>query len=160
MAGDTFVEIKEIPGDCEVEGYKGQHDAEGFSWSISQAANMHTATGGAASSSMVGDFSCSVPCGKGDPNFAQYCALGKHIPTVKVHLCKSSGDTLVEWYTYTFNTVIISSYSVSGGGGAPGYANISFNFADFQLQQFDQDDKGSVKAGPDVKYSARLKKPL
>ena len=158
-ATDFFLKIDGIPGESEDKSHAGEIDVLSFSWGASNTGT--SAYGGGAGSGKVNiqDFHFTMKYNKASSLVFLHCANGKHIPTAKLSLRKSTGDGgQKEYMVYTFTDLVITSYQTgaSGGGDPIATESISFNFAKVEMGYKPQDKGGAL--GAEIKHGWDVKK--
>jgi len=151
MASNCFLKIDGIDGDSRDEKHKGWVEVDGFSNSVSNMSQMGSGKGG--SGAIRPDFQDSTftkTCDKSSPNFAAFCAGGKHIPEIKVEFCATYNDEQKVYLAYKFNDCLISSASMSGMQDQQPVESVSFNYAKIEWKYTSFDDKGG-SAGDTIK---------
>lgn len=92
----------------------------------------------------VHDFSFSKLMDKASPKLFEYCATGKHIPSI-ILTCRKAGGEQQEYLKVTMKEVIISSFTNSGSGGANlPVESVTLNFGTIELEYKPQDEKGNL----------------
>ena len=107
-----------------IEGIKGQSTDETHEgWIILQSISspiIRTIKEGAVDvertqgSTTLGNLHTSRIVDVSTVKLAEYCANGKFIPKVEIHLCNTVNNKNVTFMSYTLENVIITSHSVNG----------------------------------------------
>jgi len=159
MAFDAFLKIDGIPGESTDDKHKDWIEVLSYSHGLSQPAAGARSTGGAASAERCNhqDFSIVKVLDKASPKLALYCCNGTHIKSVKLELCRATGDKQ-KYMEYLLSDVIVSG--VRPGGSAQGGENlpleeVSFNYGKIEWTYTETDHKtgkpkGDVKANWDL----------
>jgi len=159
MAFDAFLKIDGIPGESTDDKHKDWIEILSYSHGLSQPAAGARSTGGAASGERCNhqDFSIVKVLDKASPKLALYCCNGTHIKSVKLELCRATGDKQ-KYMEYLLSDVIVSG--VRPGGSAQGGENlpleeVSFNYGKIEWTYTETDHKtgkpkGDVKANWDL----------
>ena len=159
MAFDAFLKIDGIPGESTDDKHKDWIEILSYSHGLSQPAAGARSTGGAASAERCNhqDFSIVKVLDKASPKLALYCCNGTHIKSVKLELCRATGDKQ-KYMEYLMSDVIVSS--VRPGGSAQGgetlpLEEVSFNYGKIEWSYTETDHqtgkpKGDVKAHWDL----------
>lgn len=144
-----YVKIEGIEGESKDSKHKGWIDATSCSYNISQSASMHTG-GGCVGKASFGAVSFSHRFDKSSPNLLQYCAAGKHIPKVRVSVCKSGGGQ--QEYD-----VLIAGVIPSGSEGSEWTESVSMAYSKITVETKEQCKDGAmlatVTAGWDIKQN-------
>ena len=162
MAFDAFLKIDGIPGESTDDKHKDWIEILSYSHGLSQPAAGARSTGGAASAERCNhqDFSIVKVLDKASPKLALYCCNGTHIKSVKLELCRATGDKQ-KYMEYLMSDVIVSS--VRPGGSAQGgetlpLEEVSFNYGKIEWSYTETDHqtgkpKGDVKAHWDLVHN-------
>ncbi len=155
MAFDAFLKIATVPGESTDDKHKDWIEVLSYSWGLSQPHAGSRSSGGAAAAERVNlqDLSIVKTLDKASPKLFLSCCKGEHIPSVKLELCRATGDKQ-KYQEYKLSDVIVSS--VRPGGSAHGgeqlpLEEVSFNFGKIELTYTETDHKtgkpkGDVKA--------------
>ena len=155
MAADYFLLISGIEGESTDAKFKGALSVLAFSWGETQTGT--ASVGGAAGAGRVQmqDFQFTAQVSKASPKLLLTCATGQILKEVKL-VGRRAGGQQLEFMSYTFNDVLISSYQVSGSGGDDGPMDqVSISFGRLKAEYRAQKPDGSldvpVTAGWDLK---------
>jgi len=154
MATDFFLKLDGIKGESKVDGHKDEIQIESFSWGASQS---HSVGGGgmSAGKATFQDFHFVMKLNKASPLLLQNCATGKPIANAFVY-ARKAGDKPMEYLKIKFEEVLVSSYQTGGaGGGDIPFDQVSFVFGKFNLDYFEQDEKGASKASTAASYNLK-----
>lgn len=160
IVSTIHLEIPEIPGESEVEGYKDlpQIDCKSWSWGATSTTNMQVSTGGTSTGANIQDIRVTKSMDAASANLVWFCSKGTQMPEIILHCCKGGGadGKQWDWYTVTMSNCIIGSVSCGGSGDDPGQETVTINFSKYNVKYFKQaDDDGVQKAGSDNTYDIR-----
>ena len=144
MAFDAFLKIDGVKGESVDKTHKDEIVIESFSWGVANSGAGYAGSAGRATGkSSPSDFSIVKKIDKASPDLFAACASGKHTKEMLVTLRKAGGTPL-EYLTYKFSDVMVSSYQAGGssGGDLP-VESISFNYAKVEIKYTPQDSKGA-----------------
>jgi len=156
MAVDMFLQVDGVKGESADANHSGFIDIQSLSWGASQAASI---SGGGAGSGKVSftDLTIAATMDSATPTILKHCASGKHLPKIKVSMCKAGGEQT------EFSTIVLSDVLVTGtqfvgtGGGETTTINYSFQAAKVEHHYWVQGKDGSKGAetqmGWDVKQN-------
>lgn len=154
MAFDGFLKIDGIDGESTDDKHKGWIEVLSFSFGASQPTSGGRSQGGAASAERVNmqDFSIVKVLDKSSAKLFLHTCNGKHIPKVKLELCRATEDKQ-KYMEYAMEDVIISS--IRPGGSSQGGENlpleeVAFNFGKIEWIYTATDHKTGKPSG-DVK---------
>jgi type VI secretion system secreted protein Hcp len=157
MAFDTFIKIKDIPGESTDDKHKDWIELTSFSHGMSQPASAVVSSSGGGGAERVNhqDFSISKLVDKASPKLYEACCKGTHISEVVIEMCRAGGDKL-KYMEIKMQHVIVSSINYSGSAGSDfpsesvtfNYAKINWNYT--QQKRTDGSGGGNVPAGWDL----------
>ena len=132
MAFDCFLKLEGIDGECTDDKHKKWIEVLSYSHGVSQPASGSTSSGGARTAERCDhqDFSVVKTLDKASPKLNLFCCNGKHIPTVKVELCRAT-ETKEKYMEYIMSGVIVTSVRPGGsaqGGDALPLEEVSFSY--------------------------------
>lgn len=155
MAFDCFLKVDGVPGESTDSKHKDWIELLSFHWGASQASSGQRSTGGAASAERVNlqDFSIVKILDKASPKLFLDCCNGRHIKSVKVELCRATGDKQ-KYMEYLMSDVMVSGVRPGGaaqGGESLPLEEVSFNYGKMELTYTETDHmtgkpKGDIKA--------------
>jgi len=147
MAIDSFLKLGTLKGESVVKGFEDQIQLLSWSWGMTQTGTTHTASGGGAGKVDVSDLQISKHVDAASPMLALACCKGTHYDTATLTMRKAGG-TALEYVTITLTDLIVTSYSVSEGGGGDLLTDtFTLNFSKFKYSFQPQDNKGAKKGG-------------
>jgi type VI secretion system secreted protein Hcp len=125
MAVDAFMKFEGIKGESTDPQHPSEIEVLSWSWGAGVPP-----TEPAGSAIDVHDFSFVHRVDLASPRLMTRCANGEHIPSglMSVRRENAKGQPL-DYIKVTFTDVLVSSFQVSGGGGAQPVEEVSFNFA-------------------------------
>jgi len=159
MAFDAFLYIKGIEGESTDGAHTGWIEVLSYSHGLSQPATARSAAGSAAGERCNHqDFSIVKVLDKTSPKLALWCCNGKHIPEVKLELCRATGAKQ-KYMEYRMEDVIVSGVRPGGsahGGETLPLEEVSFNYGKITWAYTETDhetgaSKGDVRANWDLK---------
>jgi type VI secretion system secreted protein Hcp len=154
MAFDAFLKIDDIKGESTDDKHKDWIEVLSYSHGLSQPTTASASSGGARTAERCNhsDFSIVKTLDAASPKLALFCCNGKHIPKVKIELCRASEDK-TKYMEYLMTDVIISSVRPGGsahGGETLPLEEVSFNYGKIEWTYTATDHKTGKPAG-DVK---------
>lgn len=154
MAFDAFLKIDGIPGESTDDKHKDWIEVLSYSHGLAQPGAGARSSGGAASAERCNhqDFSVVKVLDKASAKLALHCCNGKHIGSVKLELCRATGDKQ-KYMEYVLTDVIVSSVRPGGsshGGEQLPLEEASFNYGKIEWIYTATDHKTGKPAG-DVK---------
>lgn len=157
MAADYLLEIDGIKGESVDAKHPGTLEIETFSWGETNAGSFSTGTGGGSGKVSLQDFHFTTALSKASPTLMSRCTTGEHIKKATLYVRKQGGEQL-EYYIWKFTDLLITSFQTGGSSGSPlPTEQISFNFAQIEINYSEQDDKGKLGSPTIFKYDQRRK---
>jgi len=158
MASDYLLEIDGVKGESIDSKHPGTLEIESFSWGETNTGSFSQGTGGGAGKASLQDFHFTTNLSAASPLLMQKCTTGEHIKKATLYVRKQGGEQL-EYYTWKFEDLLITSFQTGGSGGSPlPLEQISFNFAKIEITYKPQDDQGKEQSPTIFKYDQRTKK--
>ncbi|MEP6946611.1 MAG: type VI secretion system tube protein Hcp [Acidobacteriota bacterium] len=156
MAVDFYLKIDGIKGESKDSTHSDEMQIQSWSWGESNSGSGTLGGGHGSGKVSMQDFHFVIDYGVHSPLLFKACAVGTHIPNA-VLTCRKAGGDQVEYLTWKFTEVLISSYQT--GGSAHGAElptdQCSFNFTKIEMiykeQKSDGSLGGNVNAGFDIK---------
>lgn len=156
MAIDMFQQVDGASGESADANHSGFSDIVSLSWGASQAASISGGGGGSGKVSFS-DLTVTATMDKATSSILKHCASGKHIPNVKISICKAGG-TQIEYSTIVLKDVLVTGVQFAGtSGGESMQVNYSYQAAKVEQHYWVQGKDGSKGAesqmGWDVKQN-------
>jgi type VI secretion system secreted protein Hcp len=156
MAIDMYQLVDGVSGESADANHSGYSDVVSLSWGATQHASMAGGGGGAGKVSFS-DLTVTAEMDKGTPGLLKLCASGKHIPNVKISICKAGG-TQIEYSTVVLKDVLVTGVQFTGASsGETVHVNYSYQAAIVEHHYWVQGKDGSKGAesqmGWDVKQN-------
>jgi len=154
MAFDTYLELKDIPGEATATGMEGKIEIFSFSWGASNPTTISAGKAGlAGGKASISSFNIMKKTEKSSCTLFANCCAGQHITTATVYMRKATGTSGKQgiFLQYDFTDVMVESiqWSGSSGGDDTPTESVSFAFAKVAITYSTQDTaKGTMsKAG-------------
>jgi type VI secretion system secreted protein Hcp len=143
---DFFIKIEGINGESQDSKHKNWIDVLNFGYSVSQSSSMFTGGGGGVGKASFDALSFTHYVDRATPNLLQYCAAGKHVPTVEVSACKA-GDGSKEYMHITLTDCIITSAGPTGStDDARVWETVGISYSKIKIEVKEQNADGSMGA--------------
>ncbi|HTU65317.1 MAG TPA: type VI secretion system tube protein Hcp [Steroidobacteraceae bacterium] len=138
-----FLELDGIKGESIDKVHKEKIDLLAWSWGLSNTGTFHGGEGGGAGKANFQDISFTKYVDKGSADLMYAIASGKHIAKGKL-IVRKAGENPLEYLTYNFEKILVSSMSTGGSGGEERLTeNVTINFATVKMEYWTQGEKGA-----------------
>lgn len=148
MAFDTFLDIKDVPGESTAKGQEGKIEIYSFSWGASNPTTIGSAAAGISAGKVsVSSFNVMKKTDKASAKLFAACCTGDHFDTMKVIMRKATGAGGQDAFlTYSFTTVFVESIQWSGstGGDDTPTESVSFAFGKVEIEYKKQGKDGKL----------------
>jgi type VI secretion system secreted protein Hcp len=152
MAYDTFLDIKEVPGESTAKGMEKKIEIYSFGFGASNPVTIGSgATGMGGGKATLSTFNVMKKTESSSPLLFSACAKGDHFPKAVVTLRKAGGAAgQIEFLKYEFEKVYVQdiNWSGSSGGDDAPSESVSFAFGKVTITYTPQDAAG--KAGSPI----------
>ena len=148
-----YVKNDIIQGDSVATGYEDQIDCESWALGAFQSTSMHQSTGGAAGGSVIEDLQVSKSMDKASSLIYASCAEGTHLGEVTLSCTRSYEGSDILWLEIILTDAIISNVSSSATPMDLGTETVSFNFAEYMMKFYPQEDGGAEGSSVDHGYN-------
>ncbi|MEQ9400073.1 MAG: type VI secretion system tube protein Hcp [Longimicrobiales bacterium] len=155
----VLMKVTDVKGQTQLDGYADHMELFSYNHGIAQhvtanVSNTDRTTGRPQHS----DFSVSKDVDKASPSLLQGCNEAKVYSEVLITVGRNDGGAIVKLFTYKLEDVVISSISVSGGGGGKPVENISLNYARIEWTYYAQKEEGGAGGNAVAKWDVSLNK--
>lgn len=159
MAVDYLLKITgpEVKGESKEKGFEDQIQVLSWSWGATNSGSAALGGGEGTGKVRVQDFNFTMNMSTASGPILSSITLGTHHEKAILTCRKTTGAGTPEKYLeITFTEVVISGYQTGGHGdeGLP-LEQISFNFAQAEVEYFEQDAKGVLKSTGKVGYNIK-----
>ncbi len=150
------LKIPNINGECKLDGYKDQITCLSYSHGVSMPISFDVSNAGRSRGRAEHQaFSVTKYMDKASPTLNFKCNVGANLGTVEFRVLRTDGAKgQAEMMVYKFEDTVLSSVSVSGGGGDTPVENLSFNYSkiswDYKVQGEDVKSPGNAAAEWDL----------
>jgi type VI secretion system secreted protein Hcp len=152
MAFDTFLDIKDAPGESTAKGFEKKIEIYSFSWGASNPSTIGSGAGGSGGGKVsISSFNVMKKTESSSPILFQACCRGDHFDKAIVTMRKAGGAAgQVPFLLYTFTEVYVDSIQWSGstGGDDTPTESASFSFGKVEVEYKPQGVKGGAEPKP------------
>lgn len=156
MAGNLFLQIDGVTGECVESAHKGWIDVESYSEGLQSSGSSSYGGGAGVGSVSYNDMTITCQMEKAIPNLMAGCADHKHYGTAKLHATKMGGSG-ASW-TYleiTLTDVVVSGVHFSGSANQIPHVQVSLNFAKVKTEYWEQTAQGSKGASTNATWNQK-----
>jgi len=143
MAGNLFLQIEGVSGECAEQQHEGWIDVLSYSEGMSSTSSVGYGGGAGLGTVSYNDMSIMCHLEKAIPNLMAGCADSKHYSTAKLHATKMGGDG--KSWTYleiTLSDVMVSSVQFSGSQNDIPTVAVSLAFSKIKTEYWAQTTSG------------------
>ncbi len=143
---DFFIKLDGIPGESKDSKHSGQVDVLSWGYAVSQSSSSHIGGGGGVGKANFSELVFTHYVDKSTPNLMQYCASGKHVPSVELSCCKVGGGQQ-EYMKVTLTDVLITHVRPMGATNSPRVIEeVGLSYAKIKAEVKEQNADGSMGA--------------
>jgi type VI secretion system secreted protein Hcp len=148
------LKIEGVESESTDDKYKGWIELESFSWGETNAGTAGHGAGQGAGKVQPQDFHFVKKVDKATPLLFIGCATGQHFKKAEM-VGRKAGGKQVEYFKFTMEEVLISSYQLggSGAGDVVPTEQVSLNFAALEMIYKEQKPDGTMGGDVKQKYS-------
>ncbi len=161
MAGNLFLQIDGVTGECVESAHAGWIDVESYSEGLQNQSTAGYGGGAGLGTVQYHDINITCQLEKAIPNLMVGCADGKHYPSAKLHATKMGGDG--KSWTYLeviMNDVVVTAVNFSGSQNQIPMVQVSLAFTKIKTEYWQQTNTGgkgaSTNAGWDQKENKKF----
>jgi type VI secretion system secreted protein Hcp len=156
MAIDMFMQVDGVKGESADANHAGFSDVQSITWGASQVASI-SGGGGGTGKVRFDDLFVTGSMDSATPAILKFCSSGKHIPKIKISICKAGGSQ-IEYSTIVLSDALVTNTQFAGkDDGETMKVIYSFQAAKVEFHYWVQGKDGSKGAesqmGWDVKQN-------
>jgi len=159
MSTDFYLKMDPVKGESKADKHKGEIDILSFSFGATQPHMAHSGGGAGAGKVDIHDASFTHFVDRASADLMSACCKGTHFQKA-VMIARKAGDNPLDFLTYTFEDVLVSSVQTGGSSGVADHPTETFslNFQKFTVKYQEQNAQGGVAASPEFKYDIAARK--
>ncbi len=161
MAGNLFLQIEGVTGECAEEEHKGWIDVESYSEGLQSTSSVGYGGGGGVGTVSYNDFQITCQLEKAIPNLMAGCADHKHYGTAKLHATKMGGAG--KSWTYleiTLTDLVVTGVHFSGSQSQIPHVQVSIGFAKIKTEYWEQTKTGGKGSSTNATWDQKLNKSV
>jgi type VI secretion system secreted protein Hcp len=156
MAGNLFLKIDGITGECAETNYVGCIDVESYSLGLQSAGSAGYGGGAGVGAVSFNDITITCQLEKAIPNLMAGCADHKHYPKATLTATKMGGNGKShEYMKIVIKDVVITGVHYSGSANQIPHVQVSINFAEINNEYFEQTATGGQGASTQMAWSIK-----
>ena len=159
MAGNIFLKIGDIKGECIEGSHKEWIDVDSYSEGLHSNQSASYGGGSSLGTATYEDFTVTCQLDLAIPTLMQACSTSQHFPTAKLHAIKMSNDSSWMYLEVTMSDVMVTGVHFNGSLNQIPHVQVSLAFSKIKTQYWTQDSKGgkgvSTEAAWDQKRNMR-----
>jgi|SRR5215208_2186971 len=156
MAGNLFLQIDGVTGECAEQAHEGWIDVQSYSEGLSSASSAGYGGGAGLGTVSYQDFMITCLLEKAVPNLMAGCADHKHYPKAKLHATKMGGDG--KSWTYlevTLTDVVVTNVSLSGSDNVMPMVAIGLAFSKIKTEYWEQTKSGGKGSSTNAEWDQK-----
>lgn len=155
----VLMKVKDVAGQTQLDGYADHMELFSYSHGIAQHVTANVSnTDRTTGRPMHQDFAVTKDVDKASPSLLQGCNEAKVYAEVLITVGRNDSGKVVKLFTYKLEDAIISSISVSGGGGGKPVESITWNYAKIEWTYYAQKEEGGAGGNAVAKWDVSLNK--
>lgn len=156
MAGNLFLQIEGVTGECAEKGHEGWIDVDSYTESMSSASTAGFGGGAGLGTVSYQDFQVMGQLEKAVPNLMAGCADHKHYSTAKVHATKMGGDG--KSWTYleiTLSDVVVTGVHIGGVQNSIPSVSMTLAFSKIKTEYWAQTSTGGKGSSTNAEWDQK-----
>ena len=158
MAGNLFLQIEGVTGECVEDNHKGWIDVESYSEGLHSNQSAGYGGGSGVGSATYEDFTVSCQLEKAIPNLMAGCAGNKSYPTAKLHAIKMNGNASWIYLEITMTDVTVTGVHFNGSVNQIPHVQVGLSFAKIKTEYWMQDSKGGKGSSTAAQWDQKANK--
>lgn len=156
MAGNLFLQIDGVPGECAEQGHTGWIDVMSYSEGLHNTQSIGYGGGGGVGTVQYADIQVTCLLEKAIPTLMAGCAGSKHYGTAKLHATKMGGDGKGWVYLeVTLTDVLVTSVQFSGSQNTMPTVSIGLAFAKIKTEYWEQNKDGGKGSSSNAEWDVK-----
>lgn len=155
----VLMKVSDVTGQTQINGYSDYMELFSYSHGISQQVTANISnTDRTTGRPIHQDFSVTKDVDKATPSLLQGCNAANVYKSVEVLVGRNDDGNIIKFFSYVMSDVIISSMSVSGGGGGKPVETITWNYAKIEWTYYAQKEAGGAGGNAVASWDVALNK--
>ncbi len=155
----VLMKVDGVKGQTQIDGYSDYMELWSFSHGVSQAVTANVSnTDRTTGRPIHQDFSVTKDLDKATPSLLQGCNAANVYKSVEILVGRNDDGKIIKFFTYQLTDAIISSMSVSGGGGGKPVESITWNYGKIEWTYYSQKEAGGAGGNAVAKWNVASNK--
>ena len=155
----VLMKITDVKGQTLLDGYTDHMELFSYSHGIAQNVTANVSNKDRTTGRPIHqDFAVTKDVDQTSPSLLQACNEAKVFADLLITVGRNDNGTIIKLFTYEMKNVIISSISVSGGGGSKPIESITFNYSHIEWTYYAEKEEGGAGGNAVAKWDVGLNK--
>ncbi len=155
MAGNLFLQIDGVGGECVESNHVGWIDVESYQEGLHSSSSAGFGGGAGLGSVSYSDMVVSCQLEKAIPTLMAGCAGNKHYGKAILHATKMEGNKSWNYLEITLTDVVVTAVSFSGSPNAMPHVSVSLAFSKIKTEYFQQTKEGTKGASTVAEWNQK-----
>jgi type VI secretion system secreted protein Hcp len=142
MAGNLFLQIEGVTGECVEANHKGWIDVGSYTEGLHSSSTAGFGGGSGLGTVSYQDISINCQLEKAVPTLMAGCAGHKHYGKATLHAVKMGGEKSWNYLEITLTDVVVTGVNFSGSSNDMPHVSITLAFAKIKTEYFEQTSSG------------------
>jgi type VI secretion system secreted protein Hcp len=161
MAGNLFLKIGDVAGECAEENHKGWIDVESYSEGLQSSGTAGYGGGAGLGTVSYNDITITCHMEKAIPALMKACADHKHYSDAKIHATKMGGNGKSWNYVeITCRDVVVTGVHFSGMANQIPTVQVSLNFTKIKTEYYEQSSSGGQGTSTNAEWDQKSNKAV
>jgi len=156
MAGNLFLQIQGVTGECTESAHTGWIDVETYSEGLQSSGTSSYGGGAGLGTVSYNDVTVTCHLEKAIPNLMAACADHKHYGQAKIHATKMGGNG--SSWTYleiTMSDVVVTGVHFAGVVNTIPTVQVSLNFTKIKTEYWEQTSSGGKGSSTNAEWDQK-----
>lgn len=158
MAGNLYLKIEGITGECKEQGHEGWIDVLSYSEGLSSAGSAGLGGGAGVGTVSYQDMTFSCYLEKAIPALMAGVAGHKAYDKATLHAVKMGGEKSWPYLEVTLSHVVVSSVNFAGSSNELPMVSVSLNFQKIKTEYWEQTKEGGKGTSTSATWDMKANK--
>ncbi|MEQ1593753.1 MAG: type VI secretion system tube protein Hcp [Casimicrobium sp.] len=161
MAGNLFLQIGDVKGECAEANHKEWIDVESYSEGLQSSGTAGYGGGAGLGTVSYNDITITCHMEKAIPALMRACADHKHYGEAKLHATKMGGNgNSFNYIEITCKDVVVTGVHFSGMANQIPTVQVSLNFSKIKTMYFMQSGSGGQGSSTEAEWDQKSNKAM